>query len=138
MHSESALIGDTMPNETIIMIQPAFEDERGIITNILDKDISHIAIITSKKGAIRANHYHPEQTQYEYLISGEYESYSKDLRKEDAETEKSIIAPGSLVITPKMIAHAMKFTKDSVMLNITTGARDSKDYEEHTKKYKLI
>jgi len=52
--------------------------------------------------------------------------------------EKQIIEPCSLVITPKMIAHAMKFLEDSVMLNLTTGRRDSKNYEEHTKKYKLI
>ena len=127
-----------MTHETIIKIKPEFEDERGIISNILEKPITHVAIITSKKGSIRANHYHPHQTQYEYLISGRYESYSKDLTKENAEMEKQIIEPCSLVITPKMIAHAMKFLEDSIMLNLTTGRRDSNNYEEHTKKYKLI
>ena len=127
-----------MPNETVKKIEPAFEDERGAISNILEEPITHVAIITSKKGAIRANHYHPGQTQYEYLISGRYESYSKDLKKKDAEMEKQAIEPGNLVITPPMIAHAMKFLEDSVMLNLTTGMRDSKSYEQHTKKYKLI
>jgi hypothetical protein len=37
-----------------------------------------------------------------------------------------------------MIAHAMKFTKDSVMLNITTGTREPEKFGEHTVKYKLI
>ncbi|MBS3136771.1 cupin domain-containing protein [Candidatus Woesearchaeota archaeon] len=127
-----------MPNEKIIKIKPAFEDERGTISNILDAPISHVAIITSKKGSVRANHYHPHQIQYEYLVSGEYESYSKDLTKEPTETEKTIIAPGDLVITPANIAHAMRFRKDSVMLNITTGSRDPKQYTEHTIPYKLI
>ncbi|MBW2977067.1 cupin domain-containing protein [Candidatus Woesearchaeota archaeon] len=127
-----------MPNEIVKKIEPAFEDGRGEITNILEEPISHVAIITSKKGSIRANHYHPEQTQYEYLVSGRYESVSKDLKKKDAEEEKQIIEPGSLVITPPMIAHAMRFLEDSVMLNLTTGRRDSKDFEEHTKKYILV
>lgn len=127
-----------MPNETVRKIKPAFEDKRGAISNILEEPITHVAIITSKKGAIRANHYHPDQTQYEYLISGKYESYSKDLKKKDAEVEKLVIEPGNLVITPPMIAHAMKFLEDSVMLNLTTGMRDSKSYEQHTKKYELI
>ena len=127
-----------MPNETIKKIKPAFEDQRGAISNILEEPITHIAIITSKKGSIRANHYHPDQTQYEYLISGRYESYSKDLTKKDAKVEKQIIEPGSLVITPPMIAHAWNVLEDSVMLNLTTGRRDSKNYEEHTIKYKLI
>ena len=127
-----------MPNETIKKIDVAYEDERGQISNIIDADIKHIAIITSKKGSIRANHYHPVQIQYEYLISGEFESYSKDLKKENAKVEKVIIDEKSLVITPPNIAHAMKFTKDSVMLNITTGARESSNFAEHTIKYKLI
>ena len=127
-----------MPNETIKKIDVAYEDERGQISNIIDADIKHIAIINSKKGSIRANHYHPEQIQYEYLISGEFESYSKDLKKENAEVEKIIIEEKSLVITPPNIAHAMKFTKDSVMLNITTGARENNNFAEHTIKYKLI
>jgi len=127
-----------LSNEIIKKIEPAFEDERGVISNILDMPIAHIAIITSKTGSIRANHYHPEQTQYIFLVSGSYETHSKDLNKEDAEVEKEIVEPNSLVITPPMIAHAMKFVEDSVMLNITTGRRDSENFEEHTKKYKLI
>jgi len=128
-----------MPNEEVIKIEPAFEDERGVISNILEKPISHVAIITSKKGSIRANHYHPEQIQYEYLVSGEYESTTKDLRKgDDAPVEKTIIKAGSLVITPPMVAHAMRFTEDSVMLNLTTGQRDKENFDDHTKKYELI
>ena len=127
-----------MANEKIIKIESAFTDDRGEIRNIIDEPISHVAIITSKKGSIRANHYHPEQTQYEFLISGKYESVTKDLKEEGTEVEKSIITPNSLVITPPNIAHAMKFLEDSVMLNITTGARDNHNFDEHTKKYILI
>ena len=129
---------ENLPNETIKKINPAFEDERGIIANILEEPISHVAIITSKKGSIRANHYHPEQTQYVYLISGRYESVSKDIKDENAEVEKQVIEPGNLVITPPMTAHAWRVLEDSVMLNLTTGRRDKDNFSEHTKKYKLI
>ena len=128
-----------MPNEEVRKIEPAYEDERGVIANILEEPINHVAIITSRKGAVRANHYHPEQIQYLYLVSGSFESFSKDLRKgEDAEVERVVVKEGSLVITPPMIAHAMRFLEDSVMLNLTTGQRDSENFEEHTRKYKLI
>ena len=127
-----------MANETVVSIKPAFSDERGEIANILEEPISHVAIITSKKGSTRANHYHPEQHQYIYLISGSYESISKDLKKKNGAVEKVIVKSGDLVMTPPMIAHAMRFLEDSVMLNLTTGQRDSLDFEEHTKKYKLI
>src|SRR3989344_7002255 len=106
-------------NEKVIKIKPKFVDERGVISNVLEEPICHVAVITSKAGSVRANHYHPEQIQYVYLISGKDESHSKDLRNENSGTEKIIVEKGSLVITPPMIAHAMKFIEDSVMLNLT-------------------
>mgnify|MGYP001593232777 CR=1 FL=1 len=127
-----------MPNEIVKKIRPAFKDKRGEIANILEQKISHAAIITSKKGSVRANHYHPKQIQYEYLISGSYKSVSKDLRKKNSRKEMIIVKPGDLVITPPMVAHAMSFIKDSVMLNLTTGQRESSNFSDHTKKYKLI
>lgn len=132
------ILGINLANETVIEIEPSIVDEKGKIMNILEEPISHVAIITSKAGSIRANHYHPDQTQYVYLISGKYESISKNLKEEDSNTESKTIKPGNLVITPPMIAHAMRFLEDSVMLNLTTGNRDTDKYSEHTKKYKLI
>lgn len=126
-----------MANETIKRIMPAFTDERGEITNILEEPISHVAIITSMKGAVRGNHYHPEQTQYVYLISGKYESISKDLGKKDSREERVIVKAGDLVITPPMIAHAMVFVEDSTFLNLTPGNRDSDKFKEHTIKFEL-
>lgn len=127
-----------MANITIKKIKPAFSDERGIISNILEEPINHVAIITSKAGSVRGNHYHPDQIQYVYLISGRYEDLSKDIKNENAKIESRIIKPGCLVITPPMIAHAMKFLEDSIMLNLTTDNRDSDKYSEHTKSFKLI
>ena len=120
-------------------IKPEFTDERGAITNVLEEPINHVAIISSKKGTIRANHYHPEQIQYVYLISGKFESVSKDLRGgDDAEVEKVLVNAGNLIATPPMIAHAMRFLDDSVMLNMTTDDRNPENFDKHTKKYKLI
>lgn len=127
-----------LPNEIIKLIRPEFSDKRGIIANILEKPICHVAIITSKKGSVRANHYHPKQFQYVYLISGKYESISKSLKAKNAKKQKIVVKPGNLVITPPMIAHAMRFLQDSIMLNLTTGQRYNRNFERHTKKYKLV
>ncbi len=127
-----------LPNEIVKVIKPAFEDKRGEIANILEKPICHVAIITSKKGSIRGNHYHPKQFQYVYLVSGRYETISKNVKDKNSKMEKQIIEPGSLVITPPLIAHVMRFLEDSVLLNLTTGHRHSHNFAEHTKKFKLI
>ena len=127
-----------MADEIVKEIKPVFRDERGVIANILEEPVNHVAIITSKAGSIRGNHYHPEQIQYVYLISGKYESISKCLNDKNAKVESKIIKAGNLVITPPLVAHAMRFLEDSILLNLTTGQRDSDRFEEHTKKYKLI
>lgn len=126
-----------MMNETIIKIEPACVDARGKISNILEEPITHVAIITSKKGTTRANHYHPQQTQYCYVVRGEFISYSKDLNKPEAPTESVVVKAGCLIITPPMIAHAMKFAKNTTFLNLTTGGRDAAAFNEHTIKYEL-
>lgn len=127
-----------MPNEVIKKVEPAFVDDRGTIINILEEPICHVAIIFSKKGSIRGNHYHPEQIQHVYLVSGLYESVSKDVRDKNAKVEKVLVEAGSLVTTLPMIAHAMRFLEDSVILNLTTGHRYSHEFSKHTKIFKLI
>ena len=50
--------------KVIIAPREPFVDERGEILNLLDVSVTSIAVITSKKGAVRANHYH--KTDYHY------------------------------------------------------------------------
>ena len=52
-------------------IKKNFEDNRGIITDIITKErIDYVTIITNKKGSVRGNHYHKETIQYLYVIEG--------------------------------------------------------------------
>jgi quercetin dioxygenase-like cupin family protein len=95
-----------------------------------------VAIITSKAGVVRANHYHPHQTQHDYLISGKFEFIAKDIKGGPAES--AIIEPGDLVMTGPNVAHAMRFLEDSVFLTITDGGRDTDKYAEHTIKFQVI
>ena len=71
--------------EKVSKIISAFTDERGEIKNILENPINHVAIITSKAGSIRGNHYHPNDTQYCYLINGKFESHAKDINNDKLE-----------------------------------------------------
>jgi dTDP-4-dehydrorhamnose 3,5-epimerase-like enzyme len=112
-------------------------DVRGAITNIFEGRIEHIALITSKKGTVRANHYHKEDHQYIYLLSGAFESHSVDVR-DPSKRQVLYMKAGDIVETPAMIAHAQKFTEDSVFLALTTRQRESGKYEEDTMAYQVI
>lgn len=118
-------------------IDPAIKDIRGEITNVFEGRIEHIALITSKKGTVRANHYHKQDHQFIYLVSGAFESHSVDINN----TSKRLvleIKPGDIVETPALIAHAQKFTEDSVFLALTTRQREAGKYEEDTIAYPVV
>jgi dTDP-4-dehydrorhamnose 3,5-epimerase-like enzyme len=123
--------------ETVKHIGPAFTDQRGEIFNIFEGTIGHVALVTSKKGSVRANHYHKKDYQYMYLLSGAYETHCLDTRNPE-KRQVLYVKPGDLVDTPPYIAHAQKFTEDSVFLALTTRERESGKYEEDTIAYEVI
>lgn len=123
--------------ETVKHISSAYQDERGNIFNLFEGRIEHIALITSKKGSVRGNHYHRKDYQYIYLISGEFESHSCDVQN-PSKKQVLKVKHGDLVDTPPHIAHAQKFTKDSVFLALTTCQRESGKYEQDTISYQVI
>lgn len=106
-----------------------YVDERGTISNYeLTEPINLIGLIDSKKGAIRANHYHPIQEQKCLLISGKYISVIKDLSTSNAPISTKVIYPGDVAIIKPNVAHTMVFTEDSVFLNLVRGERDHENY----------
>ena len=117
---------------------PISQDERGQIVKILEGKITSVLVIPSRKGAIRANHYHKKDTHYVYMISGKMRYTVKDLSKKRARKQWVILNPGDLVYTPAMTAHAMEFLEDSVFLALTTQKRDQKHYEDDTVRIALV
>lgn len=118
-------------------IDPAVKDVRGEITNVFEGRIEHIALITSKKGTVRANHYHKQDHQFIFLVSGAFESHSVDINN-TSKRQVLEIKPGDIVETPALIAHAQKFTEDSVFLALTTRQREKGKYEEDTIAYPVV
>lgn len=114
-----------------MLIKPSFVDERGSITDLLTHvDIDAITLIESQIGAVRANHYHKETTQWTYILSGEVEYCSKHL-KED-KIDRKILTKGTLVCAEPWVAHAIKSLTYSEILIFTKGPRSGMDYELDT------
>lgn len=120
-------------------IKPFFTDERGQMSLVINKGvkITSVLFITCKKGAIRANHYHKKDTHYAYLISGKME-YTYKKMSSNSHKKNIIVNPGSMIYTPSMTAHAMRFLEDSTFLALSTEARQQNDYEEDLIRVKLI
>jgi dTDP-4-dehydrorhamnose 3,5-epimerase-like enzyme len=116
-----------------------FVDERGRITNYeLPESINWIGWIESKKGTVRANHYHPIQEQKCILISGKYISVFKDLKKPNSPMTTQLMESGDVVVTKSNVAHTMVFLEDSLFLNLVNGEREHDNFGKHTIPYTLV
>ena len=117
-----------------------FIDDRGKISNYdLPEPINMIGYIESKKGTMRANHFHPVQEQKCLLIKGQFISIYKDLIDENATKVTHVVNEGEMIVTQPNVAHTMVFTEDTIFLNLVRGEREHENYGiTHTIPYKFV
>jgi len=117
-----------------------FTDKRGKISNHeLPEPVNLIGLIDSKKGTVRANHYHPIQEQKCLVTKGQFISVYQDLLKKNAPKVTHVVNEGQLIVTKPNTAHAMVFPKDTVFLNLVRGEREHDNYGvTHTIKHVLV
>ena len=117
-----------------------FIDERGKISNFdLPEPINMIGYIESKKGTMRANHYHPVQEQKCLLIKGQFISIYKDLVDEKSTKVTHVVNEGEMIVTQPNVAHTMIFTEDTIFLNLVRGEREHDNYGiTHTIKHVFV
>lgn len=117
-------------------INPVFMDERGKISDLVNENINHVGLITSKKGSIRGNHYHKLSTQYSYILSGKFRVTITPI--ENNKNKKEIILNENELITipPKKI-HVFEAMEDSVIIDMVSESRWGKKYEEDVFRVKL-
>ena len=120
-------------NPIIKKIKAEFEDARGLIFDLVDKEnISHIGMITSKKESIRGNHYHKTAKQITYVLSRKIELTTKDISKKDSKSETIIMEEGDIVTIEPMMAHSIKALEETVFLIFTDKQRSDGGYEDDT------
>ena len=117
-----------------------FVDDRGVISNHeLTEPINLIGMIESKKGTIRANHYHPQQEQKCLFTKGQIIEIFQDIINPNAPKITQVVNAGQLSIIKPNVAHTMVFTKDTTFLNLVRGERDHENYGiTHTIKHVFV
>ena len=106
-----------------------FVDDRGVISNHeLTEPINLIGMIESKKGTIRANHYHPQQEQKCLFTKGQIIEIFQDIINPNAPKITQVVNEGQLSIIKPNVAHTMVFTKDTTFLNLVRGERNHENY----------
>ena len=117
-----------------------YVDKRGSINNHeLTEPINLIGLIESKKGTIRANHYHPQQEQKCLFTKGQIIEVFQDILNPESPKITQVVNEGQLSIIKPNVAHTMVFSKDTTFLNLVRGERDHENYGiTHTIKHVLV
>ncbi len=117
-----------------------YADSRGKISNHeLTEPINLIGLIDSKKGTMRANHFHPQQEQKCLFTKGQIIEVFQDLLNPNSPKITQVVNEGQLSIIKPNVAHTMVFTKDTVFLNLVRGDREHENYGvTHTIKHNIV
>ena len=125
------------PQSVMVDMENPFSDSRGEIQPLVDLTMKSAVLITSKKGTLRANHYHKTDWHFCYVISGSIEYFHRPHGSSE-EPEKVLVKSGQLFFTPPMVDHTMLFPEDTVFLTLGRNSRRQEVYEADVERIKLV
>jgi dTDP-4-dehydrorhamnose 3,5-epimerase-like enzyme len=116
------------PTTVIVPLPPVFADARGEIAPLVDVPMKSCVLISSKRGTVRANHYHRTDWHYCYVLSGRIDYYHRPVGSRQP-AEKVVISNGQMFFTGPMVEHAMVFPEDTVFITFGRNSRAQEVYE---------
>lgn len=125
------------PDGVVVPLEEPFADDRGAIQPLVDADMKSCVLISSKKGTVRANHYHKTDWHYCYVLSGSIEYYHRP-HGSDGEPEMVLIKSRQLFFTPPMVDHTMVFPEDTTFLTLGRNSRKQEVYEADVERIELV
>ena len=137
MDNRSEVLREKYLDNPIVDLETPFVDERGAIYPIVDEKMESCVIIASKKGTVRANHFHKTDWHYCHVLNGEIEYYWRETGSEEP-PHKITVREGQCFFTPPMVDHAMVFPVDTTFLTLGRNPRDQESYEADVERISLV
>lgn len=117
---------ETYPQDPLVPLDAPFVDERGIIQNLTNCQVGAVALITSKKGTERSNHWHKNNNHYLFIVSGRVQYFERDL--DGSNIIVKTYEQGQMFFTPPNKVHKTLFLEDTILISI---GKFSKDHDSH-------
>jgi len=114
-----------------------FKNKNGIIKNLLFQKLTSVALIDSKAGSVRANHYHLTDWHYAYVLDGYIDYYWRPV-KSKSKPQKKRYKKGSMFFTPPLLEHAMFFPVKTSFLTFAKNIREHTKHEKDLVRIELI
>ena len=116
----------------IVELPRPYEDARGVITNLFTDGMQSGALISSKAGTRRADHYHRTGNHLCILLSGKLVYKWRPVGSKTAPDAVTIL-PSMAFFSPSLVEHSMEFIEDSTFLAFDSKViRDHEGYEADT------
>lgn len=98
-------------------LKPDFEfnDARGAICQILSIPNSQVNYLFTKKGKKRGRHYHKENKEIFYMVSGRVKLYAEAVGNAKAQDEHTF-QTGDLFLVEPLVVHDFTFLEDTQMV----------------------
>lgn len=125
------------PGTGLVKLEPPHEDERGSIQSLVNFPMKNLSLISSKKGAVRSNHYHLTDWHYMYVLFGSFNYFYRPTNS-DEKLRCVKVEAGEMIFTPPMEDHATVFLEDCDLLAISRNPRDQLAYEEDVRRVTLV
>lgn len=121
------LVGkEEFPMDPLVPLDAPFVNDAGIIQNLLNCHVGAVAIIHSKKGSVRSQHYHLSNWHYLYVVSGEVKYFERNLDGTELMTRTYVA--GDMFFTPPNKVHKTEFMSDTILISL---GKESKDHLSH-------
>ena len=115
------------PVDCAVPLDDPFGNDRGTIQNLVLKPIGGLAVITTKAGSLRSNHYHKTDWHYIYVVSGHVLYFGRAVGS-DIIPDAREFETGDMFFTPPMREHCVAFLEDTVLV---TASRNPRSHEGH-------
>lgn len=120
---------EPLPRFTLVPLDAPFIDDRGIIQNIVHRDIGSVVVITSTPGSTRASHWHRSDWHYCFVMSGRIDYFEREVDSK-ACPRFQVIKEGELFFTPPRMEHEMYFPVATTFLTLANLHRSPAAYED--------
>lgn len=102
----------------------SFEDERGVLTQIVHEGFSQVNAVYTKKGSVRgAFHYHRFTKEAFFIISGSVKVYLSLDGKKEAYDFKT----GDMFLIDENVKHCFEYKEDTYLVALYTSCVETKD-----------
>lgn len=125
------------PSDSSVPLGEPFVNQNGFIENLLTKPNNHVSHIFSKKGTVRANHWHRTDWHYSYVVRGKVLYFERPVGSTEI-PEPRVFTARQMFFTPPNLEHAMLFAEDTDFITMARNVRLHEQHEEDVVRMSFI